>query len=118
MKGMKDMKNHFHFWFSSSSCFPVGIFAIEKHLRRRSGREKEKGPREGLALRPPDASFQISQSNSNKPSQKGYMKSYLKIFALLFVVTASAAVLSACSDNNPPPPPPPAPAPEPVRPNS
>jgi hypothetical protein len=55
----------------------------------------------------------------NKPSQKGYMKSYLKFFALVFVVAGSAALLSACdSSNNNPPPPPPAPAPEMVHPNS
>jgi hypothetical protein len=46
------------------------------------------------------------------------MKSYLKVFLLLCVITASAAVLSACDHQESPPPPPPAPAPEPVRPNS
>jgi hypothetical protein len=46
------------------------------------------------------------------------MKSYLKVFVLLGVVTVSAALLSACEDHTSPPPPPPAPAPEPMRPNS
>ncbi|HUB66255.1 MAG TPA: hypothetical protein VL981_02065 [Candidatus Methylacidiphilales bacterium] len=47
------------------------------------------------------------------------MKSFIKIFALIFAVSLSAALLTACDSNsNPPPPPPPPPAPEPVHPNS
>ena len=47
------------------------------------------------------------------------MKSYLKLLTLLCIVSASAALLSACNDQpSNPPPPPPAPAPEMVRPNS
>jgi len=45
------------------------------------------------------------------------MKSYLKLFVLLAVVTASTAIVSACADKTPPPAAP-APAPESVKPNS
>jgi hypothetical protein len=45
------------------------------------------------------------------------MKSYLKLFVLICVVSVSAAFVSACSDNTPPPAPP-QPAPEVVKPNS
>ena len=44
------------------------------------------------------------------------MKSYIKVFALIFAVSLTAAMLSAC--DHPAPPPPPPPAPEPVHPNS
>ncbi len=74
--------------------------------------------RPALALRAPGAKLKTVSLTLHQPSQKGPMKSYLKIFALVFAVAASAAVLSACSHNDNPPPPPPAPAPEMVRPNS
>jgi hypothetical protein len=46
------------------------------------------------------------------------MKSLIKFFVLTFIVSASAALLSACDHSDNTPPPPPAPAPEQVRPNS